>query len=270
MSNTRLNGEDHYDAAQRMEGTSRMETKMESQMEGLHAEDNPELVATIKAAQEGQERQAEEVQKEWLAAQADGTVARMEGEVDVRKIIPNEVDNEIDALRKLRLAQMKGRAAERQAWLDRGHGKYAIVEQESSFLEELTRHERVVCALTATGSIDGEMLHAHIKQLCRVHVETYFCRLDPERAPVMMGMVSVGQLPALLLCREGKVVDQLHSIDRSFTTEGIAYEIGQRKCIDFEEGTHCKQTHCNCSNFNRACTVPPHASSPSPRWSSLL
>ena len=33
---------------------------------------------------------------------------------------------------------------------------------------------------------------------------------------------------ALLLCRDGKVVDQLVGVDRSFTTEGVAYEHGRR------------------------------------------
>ena len=57
--NTRLNGEDNYDASRRGEDTSRFEEKLESQMEGLHAEDHPDLVATIKSAQEGQAAQAD-------------------------------------------------------------------------------------------------------------------------------------------------------------------------------------------------------------------
>ena len=35
----------------------------------------------------------------------------------------------------------------------------------------------------------------------------------------MMGMVDVGRLPALLLCKEGKVVHHLDGLDRSFTTK---------------------------------------------------
>ena len=154
--NTRLNGEDQYDAATRGEGTSRMETALESQMEGMHAEDHPELVQTIKTAQEGAALQAEEAEaakKEWLAAKADGGVAKHQGEVDVRKIIPASNDNEIDALRKLRLAQMKGRAQERHQWVAKGHGKYVKLEQESSFLEALPKHERAICALCAMASI---------------------------------------------------------------------------------------------------------------------
>ena len=239
--NTRLNGEDLYDAHTRGEGTSRLESRLESTMEGMHAEDHPELVQTIKTAQEGAMQQAEEVEdarKEWLAARPDGGVDRHQGEVDVRKIIPGGNDNEIDALRKLRLAQMQGRAAERKMWIAKGHGKYVKLEQESSFLEALPKHERAVCALCAHGSLDGGLLHSHMRALAHVHVESYFCWLDPEAAPVMMAMVEVGSLPALLLAKNGQVVDQLHGLDRSFTTEGVAYELGQRGLLDFEEGTH--------------------------------
>lgn len=237
--NTRLNGEDNYTATRRGEDTSRMEAKLESQMEGLHAEDHPDLMKTIKTAQEAEEKAQEEVDEanqKWLAAQADGTVKAMQGAVDVKKIVPQEEDNEIDALRKLRLAQMRGRAEARKHWLAKGHGTYVRLEQESSFLQKLPEHERAVCAICAAGSMDGEMLHAHLRALCQVHVETFFCHLDPETAPVMMGMVDVGRLPALLLCKDGKVVHCLHGLDRSFTTEGVAYELGQHNLVDFEEG----------------------------------
>lgn len=237
--NTRLNGEDLYGANQRGEGTSRLESRLESQMEGFHAEDNPELVQTIKTAQGAAAQQQESAEKEhteWLAARADGGVDKHEGEVEYRKIVPQSEDNDIDALRKLRLAQMKGRAAARSSWIAKGHGGYAKLEQESSFLEALPKHERAVCALCEEGSLDGKLLHAHMRALAPVHVETYFCWLDPVTAPVMMAMVDVGQLPALLLAKNGQVVDQLHGLDRSFTAEGVAYELGQRGLVDFEEG----------------------------------
>jgi hypothetical protein len=246
--NTRLNGEDGYDAGRRGENTSRLETKLGSQMEGLHAEDHPELVGMIKSAQQAQETAAEEVEKEWLAAQADGTVARMKGEPDIAKlVVPTDNENEIDALRKLRLAQMKGAAEERKRWLEMGHGKYDQLDREASFLQQITKHERVVCALCAQGSLDGELLHSHMRALCKVHLETYFCWLDPETAPVMMGMVDMGRLPALLLCMGGKVVHHLHGLDRSFTAEGVAYELGQHHLVNFEEGTQYTHAKNGCT-----------------------
>ena len=97
--NTRAFGEDGYGACRRGEGTSRLETRLDSAAavmakNELHAEDNPQLIGMIKSAEAAEAAAAEEVEKEWLAAQADGTVARMQGDVDVAKIVPRTGDNE--------------------------------------------------------------------------------------------------------------------------------------------------------------------------------
>ena len=259
--NTRLNGEDKYGAVERGEDTSRLESRLESQMEGMHAEDHPDLVATIKTATEGAQQQMEaaeeEAKMEWLAANARGGVDKHTGPVDVKKMdTRHDDDNEIDALRKLRLAQMRGRAAERAQWIAKGHGKYEKLEQESSFLEALPKHERALCALCVSGSFDGEMLHSHMRALAPVHVESYFCWLDPETAPVMMAMVDVGALPALLLAKNGQVVEQLTGIDKSFTAEGIAFELGSYSMLDFEEGQAYGSSGNGCTTATANRTAP--------------
>lgn len=62
-----------------------------------------------------------------------------------------------------------------------------------------------------------------------MHLETYFCWLDVEAAPTMLAMVALERLPALLLAQHGKVVEQLTGIDRSFTIESLAYELGEHR-----------------------------------------
>ena len=69
-----------------------------------------------------------------------------------------------------------------------------------------------MCHLYQPGSVDGEMLHGHMRALSAAHLETYFCQLDAELAPVMMHMISVAAMPALLLCRDGRVVGQLTGV----------------------------------------------------------
>ena len=36
-------------------------------------------------------------------------------------------------------------------------------------------------------------------------------------------------MPALLLCRDGRVIGQLTGVDRSFTAEGVAFELAQAR-----------------------------------------
>jgi len=207
--------EDTYTAEQRGEATSRIETRLDGE---AHAEEGDK--------------------DEWLAAGADGSVKVKSGPVTAAKLdIPQDGDNEIDCLRKLRMAQLKGAAMQRQQWLSMGHGTYEQLEGEAKFLEVVGAHPRVVCHLCVTGSLDAQMMHTRLKALCTTHLETYFCWLDAEAAPMMLAMVALERLPALLLGREGKVVEQLTGLDRSFTIESLAYELGEHRAIDFEEGT---------------------------------
>jgi hypothetical protein len=217
------NREDTYGSVQRGEDTSVLETRLDAETE----------------------QEADGDTEKWFAAGADGSVQVKTGPVSSAKLdaIPRAGDSEIDSLRKLRLAQMKGEAAQRQAWLDVGHGTYAQLKDEAQFLAEIGKHERVVCHLCEAGSIDGELMHRRLEALCRIHLETYFCWLDAENAPMMLAMVRLEGLPALLIARGGKVAEQLANLDRSFTIEGVAYELGQRAALFFEEGKDYTKMH---------------------------
>lgn len=180
------NREDTFGNRQRGEETSRLETRLDAEpepqgefgssvMEGLHAEDNPQMTASIKSAQrmgEADTQAADATRKEYLAASADGSVRRLQGDPDYRAIMPHEEDNTWDVLKKKRLAELKVAAAQKQAWREMGHGAYAPLESEARFLQELPRHERAVCHLFQPGDVDGEMLHAHMRKLCAAHLET--------------------------------------------------------------------------------------------------
>eukprot|EP00327_Prymnesium_parvum_P013091 CAMPEP_0184403538 /NCGR_PEP_ID=MMETSP0007-20130409/85467_1 /TAXON_ID=97485 /ORGANISM="Prymnesium parvum, Strain Texoma1" /LENGTH=243 /DNA_ID=CAMNT_0026759647 /DNA_START=59 /DNA_END=790 /DNA_ORIENTATION=- len=205
--------EDTYTAEQRGESTSRFETRLDA------------------------DRAADAPGETWFAAAADGGVNVHAGPVSAARLeMPRDGDNEIDRLRKLRLAQMKADAAAKKEYLRLGHGAYAKLEDEAGFLRAVAEHPRVVCHLCRAGSLDGQMMHTRLQALCHVHLETFFCWLDIDAAPTMLAMVALDGLPALLLAHRGKVVEQLARIDRSFTVESLAYELGEHRAINFEEG----------------------------------
>lgn len=215
--------EETWDADRRGEGTSRIETRLDGEAQARDKAD----------------------ESEWLAATADGGVAVMPGEPNAAALAqPGET--EFDALRKLRLAHMKARAAERQAWLQKGHGAYAELTNDAHFLKAASERPRMVCHLS-TASLDSQLLHHHMRALCETHLETFFCSLPAESAPMMLNMVELERLPALLLCRDGKVVHQLVGVDRTFTTEGVAYELGEQKLLNFEEGVRYGRSAGGCT-----------------------
>ena len=205
--------EDLWNSERRGEGTSKLEQRLD------------------------EENSAYE-QGDWLAATQDGGVKVMKGDPCAAAIAPSAPgETDIDQLRKLRIAQMKEQSAKKQMWLDKGHGGYYQLESEAAFLQRLPNHEKLVCALV-TDSLDCRLVHQHLLALAKVHLETFFCSLRAETAPMMQEMVKLDQLPTLLLCSAGKVIHQLPGIDRSFTAEGVAYELSQHGLVDFEEGVN--------------------------------
>eukprot|EP00310_Coccolithus_braarudii_P024778 CAMPEP_0183358218 /NCGR_PEP_ID=MMETSP0164_2-20130417/48536_1 /TAXON_ID=221442 /ORGANISM="Coccolithus pelagicus ssp braarudi, Strain PLY182g" /LENGTH=257 /DNA_ID=CAMNT_0025532069 /DNA_START=19 /DNA_END=792 /DNA_ORIENTATION=+ len=220
--------EDTHDAERRGEGTSKIETRFENEAAA-----------------------AEQKGDEWLAAGRDGEVHRMQGEPNAAAFSSGPGETDLDALRKLRLGQLKERAAIRQRYLAMGHGQYARLTNEAEYLSKVQQHERMVMHLWDE-SLDCSLLHIHMEAMSKVHLETYFCALEASLAPMMMSMVEVVRLPVLLLCHKGKVVHQLSGVDRSFTTEGVAYEISQHKLLDFEEGTAYSRTVGGCTTQTAA------------------
>ena len=62
----------------------------------------------------------------------------------------------------------------------------------------------------------------------------------------------------LVLSKEGKVVHCLHGLDRSFTSEGVAYELAQHNLVDFEEGIVYGKSGAGCTTAtaNRTSSLP--------------
>ena len=101
--------EDIWTSQQRMEHTSRIESRMDAD----------------------EKREAGEADG-WLAAGRDGDVHIMKGEPNAAAISGEGTgENEIEALRRNRLAQMKARAEERKRWVARGHGSYVSLKDET-------------------------------------------------------------------------------------------------------------------------------------------
>ena len=100
----------------------------------------------------------------------------------------------------------------------------------------MAEHARLVCHVYSGESFESRLLHQHFRALCSVHLETFFCSLDAEKAPMIMSMVELGSLPSVLLCRDGKVEGPMHGIDSTFTAESFAFELSQRGLVDFEDG----------------------------------
>jgi hypothetical protein len=218
--------EDGYGAARRGEGDK------DDGLEGFHAEDNPALMNMIERTQQAAQatRNGEKglttddlvgsaVEKRmWYQVNSRGGVDFTVGDVDTQHI--DEVaDDDLEALRTLRLRQIKERQMRVEEWKRLGHGSYAELHSDRDFFEEIARHDRCICALfDANVHFDSSLVHGALGRIAPLHLETKFCCIASEKAPMLSTHVNVDRLPVLFLVRGGKVVDKI-PVDRSFTAE---------------------------------------------------
>lgn len=221
--------EDGYNAARRGEGGKDDE---------FHAEDNPALMGMIERTQNAAAAQrngdkpmtmddlrgAKQDKRLWYEVDSRGGVGFAIGEVGEAetKHVDEVADDELEALRALRLTQMKARAAQEQEWKRLGHGEYTELHGDREFFEEVAKHDRVICALVdANAQLDTSIVHANLGCIAPVHLETKLCFITTEKAPLLSTHVEVEKLPVLFLVRGGKVVEHI-PVDRSFTVEVCA------------------------------------------------
>ncbi|KAG8470151.1 hypothetical protein KFE25_008572 [Diacronema lutheri] len=234
--------EDGYSAARRGEGGK------EEAIEGFHAEDNPALMEMIQRTQQaahatriGEQGMTEDdlrgtanEKRLYYKVNQRGAVDFAIGDVDTQHV-DEVVDDDLEALRALRLAQIKERQQRVEEWKRLGHGTYSELHSDREFFEEVARHARCVVALfDANAQFDASLVHGALSRIAPLHLETKLCCIAAEKAPMLSAHVAIERLPVLFLVRGGKVVDKI-PIDRSFTAEGVAYELADKGFLDSDE-----------------------------------
>lgn len=218
--------EDGYSAARRGEGGK------EGAMEGFHEEDNPALMDMIERTQQaaqatrnGDQAMTEDdlrgkaVEKRlYYQVNSRGAVDVAVGDVETQHL-DEVVDDDLEALRAMRLAQIRERQMRLEEWKRLGHGKYTELNSDREFFEEVARHDRCIVALfDANMQFDSSLVHGALGRIAPLHLETMFCCIPADKAPMLSTHVAVDRLPVIFLLRGGKVVDKI-PVDRTFTTE---------------------------------------------------
>jgi len=140
-----------------------------------------------------------------------------------------EDDDELNSIREKRIQQMKNEMAKRQKFLNQNHGSYREIKEED-FLREVTSSDCVVVHFYHKEFTRCKIMDKHLEVLAKTHLETKFLSIDVEKAPFFVTKLQVKVLPAILLFRNGNVVDRIVGFDDlggadTFKTETLAKRI---------------------------------------------
>jgi len=144
----------------------------------------------------------------------DGYNARMELEkqakaelvsdeqIDAAQDSKNVDDDDLEALRARRRAQMKATHDKRLKYQGLGHGGYDEI-QEEDFLKTVTSSERAVVHFYHRHFEKCKIMDMHLAKCAKKFFGTRFVKLDAEKAPFFVEKLRVKTLPCVVVFNDG-------------------------------------------------------------------
>jgi hypothetical protein len=168
-----------------------------------------------------------------------GAVQQVEQQLDSElQQLESLQDDDIEAIRKRRIAEMRNKAENEALWRRRGHGALAHIE-EKEFFQHCKETNRVIVYVTRPGTTRyAQDVQDHLARVAERHVETYFAVLNADKSPFLCEKFQLRVMPSVLLVKNHVVDKVLHgleafTVDEKFSTAGI-----ERRLFDLEIVTH--------------------------------
>ena len=143
-------------------------------------------------------------------------------------------DDDLEAIRERRLAQLKKKAKQKQEWINKGHGSYNEVADQKDFFSQVKESERVVAHFYRPTTWRCEIVDKHLSTLARKHVETKFIKVNAEKSPYLVEKLRVYMLPTMMLIKNGKTEHSIIGFDELGGTDDFSTDDLERKLAEYE------------------------------------
>jgi len=149
-------------------------------------------------------------------------------------------ENDLEAIRRRRLEELKNRAAKEQQWRSQGHGSYLELRDEKEWFETSRENERMVCHFYRGTTWRCQIVDRHLEALAKKHIETKFCKINAENCPYLAERLSIVLLPTIMMTKNNFTADRLEGFDElggrdDFSTETLERRLAKEGIIDYEE-----------------------------------
>ena len=122
-------------------------------------------------------------------------------------------EDELEALRRERLAGMKRSAEQRATWMAAGHGEYREIHDQKQFFEDLKKEHRAVVHFYRPSNRKCDLVDKALGALARKHIEAKFVRVDAEKAPFLAEKLKIWMLPTVVLIKAGRTEHSIVGLD---------------------------------------------------------
>jgi hypothetical protein len=141
-------------------------------------------------------------------------------------------DDDLEAIRKRRIAEMKRKADMEALWRRRGHGKIGRVE-EKEFFAHAKETERFVLLVSRPGtSRFASDIEEHFGRIAEHHV------VNADKAPFLCEKFMLRVMPSVLLVKHHKVDRVLHGLDALAEGGKLDSAVIEARLFEFGLVTH--------------------------------
>ena len=143
-----------------------------------------------------------------------GMLSQVESAIDDEmNKIENMNDDDIEKVRRNRIAEMKKKAELKQQWQNQGHGTVAKIVDQQDFFAACKHSERVVVLFNRESNKWGKIMLEHLQVLAARHMEARILWCDAEKAPFLTNRLNIYMLPTLVCIKGNKVHKQHNGLD---------------------------------------------------------
>ncbi|CAH8603375.1 unnamed protein product [Schistosoma mattheei] len=153
--------------------------------------------------------------------------------------LDNLNDDDLEAIRKLRIKQMKEESKQHSEWLALGHGVYSELSSEKDFFTTCkTSSFGLVCHFYRDSTFRCKILDKHLSLLASKHIECRMVKINAEKAPFLTKRLNIQVIPTLILVKNEKVCDRIIGFDElgghdEFSTAMLEWRLAIGKVIKY-------------------------------------
>lgn len=142
-------------------------------------------------------------------------------------------DDDLEAIRMRRLAQMKKQAEDHALWRRNGHGSVHHISEKEFFARAKGPLRMVAIFYRKGSSRYANDFVDHISRIAQSHLETLFVTLDAEKSPFLCTRLNIRILPSIVMVKNGEIDKMLPGLDQLCSTGDLRTSDIEKRLYDF-------------------------------------
>ncbi|KAK6101812.1 Thioredoxin domain-containing protein 9 [Brugia pahangi] len=165
------------------------------------------------------------------------TIAEEEVDRQIEKY-DNFDENDLEAIRKRRLQELKKKQLQKQEWLKNGHGAYEEIPDERNFFDVVKKSAKVVCHFYLPTTERCKIFNKHLEKIAAKHLETRFIYANAEKFPFVTTRLRIRVIPTIVVVINSNTVDYIRGFDDlggkdEFRTETLEWRLSWSKVLEY-------------------------------------